>query len=87
MLQIITGHSYTRYHQHKVGRTAEAQCRFCDEDSESAWHIICECPAFEEERHNAEVSVSNLESIPDMLNENEKQRALFGPYGYLEESD
>ena len=28
-----------------MGITAEATCRFCDEEEEETWHLVRECPA------------------------------------------
>ena len=53
LIQVVTGHAYVRYHQRLVYDTEEDECRLCNEDTETAWHIVSECPALE--RHRREV--------------------------------
>lgn len=43
---LLTGHCAMREHLHRMGiYNDEPTCRLCDEDDESAAHIIFECPA------------------------------------------
>ena len=42
---ILTGHCGLKYHMHKIGKSQDSTCRLCMEESETAQHILCECPA------------------------------------------
>jgi RNase H len=42
---ILTGHNGLNYHMHRIGKSRDENCRLCLEESETAQHIICECPA------------------------------------------
>jgi hypothetical protein len=42
---ILTGHCGLRYHMHRMGKDLEDTCRLCMEESETARHVMCECPA------------------------------------------
>jgi hypothetical protein len=42
---ILTRHCELRYHMHRLGKSLEDTCRLCMEESETAQHVICECPA------------------------------------------
>jgi len=49
---LLTGHCALRKHLHKMGLFHEEPlCRLCNEDEESASHIIFECPALARWRH------------------------------------
>ena len=50
MVQLLTGHNYLNYHQSKVYPDTDDTCRLCMEDAETAWHVICECPALAVQR-------------------------------------
>ena len=51
-VHMITGHNFFNRHQHLVnsGRGGENEvypyCRYCDEDEETSFHLIAECPHF-----------------------------------------
>lgn len=47
---MITGHCSLRKHLHKIGKATEPDCRLCGMDDETAFHILCECPATERVR-------------------------------------
>ena len=40
VIQAITGHGYLHYHQFKLNRVDSPNCRWCEEEDETAWHII-----------------------------------------------
>jgi hypothetical protein len=42
---ILTGHNGLNYHMHRIGKSRNENCRLCLEESETAQHIMCECPA------------------------------------------
>ena len=48
IIKAITGHNLLGYHQNKVDCNTSKVCRLCEEDYETFWHIISECPKFEE---------------------------------------
>ena len=45
MVHFISGHNHLRYHQLLTGKTISVECRLCVEEAETAWHILCDCPA------------------------------------------
>ena len=50
IVQLVTGHNHLRYHQHQICQDIDPLCRLCEEDSETSWHLIGECPALMEKR-------------------------------------
>jgi hypothetical protein len=42
---ILTGHCGPNHHMHRLGKSQEDTCRLCMEESETAQHVLCECPA------------------------------------------
>jgi hypothetical protein len=42
---ILTGHCGLNHHMHRLGKSQEDTCRLCMEESETAQHVLCECPA------------------------------------------
>ena len=48
VIQIITGHSFTRYHLFKMGQVESSFCRFCGDDREETWHIIANCQGLDQ---------------------------------------
>ena len=44
LLQFVTGHNYLKYHLYNTGRADDPMCRLCNEDNETAWHIMAVCP-------------------------------------------
>ncbi|XP_055531485.1 uncharacterized protein LOC129722215 [Wyeomyia smithii] len=42
---LITGHCPSKYYLKLIGRLENDNCRFCRTESESAHHLLCECPA------------------------------------------
>ncbi|MCF6239054.1 MAG: hypothetical protein L3J79_09665 [Candidatus Marinimicrobia bacterium] len=46
VVQIITGHNYLNYHLHNQSKVDSPLCRYCQEDQETSWHLIADCPAF-----------------------------------------
>ena len=52
VIQTITGHGYLHYHQQKLGRVESPNCRWCEEEDETGWHLIHDCPAWSERRED-----------------------------------
>ena len=42
---LLTGHCCLKYHLHKIGKSEDSTCRFCNEAPETAEHILCSCEA------------------------------------------
>lgn len=45
VVQLITGHNYMRRHSSLIGDYPEAECRLCEEEEETSFHVVAECPA------------------------------------------
>jgi len=43
-IQAITGHNHLMYHQVKCRLKTDPICRLCNEEDETAWHLISACP-------------------------------------------
>ncbi|XP_050294284.1 uncharacterized protein LOC126734631 [Anthonomus grandis grandis] len=41
---LLTGHCPVKYHLKAIGITEDDQCRFCSNATETAEHLLCECP-------------------------------------------
>ena len=50
LIQCITGHSVLPVHLHRMGFTTPTICQFCEEQDLDPYHLLRECPAFEETR-------------------------------------
>ena len=46
----VTGHNFLNYHKHNMSRSETDRCRFCLEGREDSWHLVTQCPAFDDER-------------------------------------
>ena len=48
MVRALSGHDFRRRHEGIVNKTTEneMQCRNCEEDQETASHVIMDCPVF-----------------------------------------
>jgi ribonuclease HI len=46
----ITGHGKLNYHLHKMGISDTPTCRLCEEEEETAIHLLCKCPALKTRR-------------------------------------
>lgn len=49
----LTGHCPVRYHLKKIGKVPDDKCRFCNEEAETAEHVLCACPAVMNKRLSA----------------------------------
>lgn len=49
---LVTGHGTFRYHLKTMGLIEDDICRLCLEDTETAAHIICDCPAIARKRRD-----------------------------------
>ena len=45
LVQMITGHNRLRRHESLINPNIDPICRWCNEDEETSWHVISECPA------------------------------------------
>ena len=44
VVQFVTGHNFLKYHLSHVHDTTDVSCRLCQDDTETSWHILAECP-------------------------------------------
>ena len=47
MTGLLTGHLNLKSHLHRIGRTNDDICRLCNEEEETAAHLLCNCMALE----------------------------------------
>ncbi|XP_073978772.1 uncharacterized protein [Rhodnius prolixus] len=40
---LLTGHCRLRKHMHRMGLADDSLCRFCQEEEETALHVLCQC--------------------------------------------
>ena len=65
MVQVLSGHNRLRYHQSKMDSLQhDSSCRFCQEEEETAAHLVCTCPAFWRSRVEC-FNVTSLEETPE----------------------
>ena len=50
-VEITTGQNNLNYIQSKI-KNISSQCKFCEEEDETFYHILTECPCFQETRSN-----------------------------------
>ena len=50
MTDILTGHCPVNYHLKNMKKVLENTCRFCQEATETAEHILCFCEAVHQQR-------------------------------------
>ena len=60
MTELLTGHLNFKSHLHRFGRTNDDICRLCNEEEETAAHLLCNCIAIELNRY-LKFSVSILD--------------------------
>ena len=61
-VEIVTGQNNLNYVQSKIYEIS-SQCRFCEEEDETFYHILNECPVFADTR--AETLLTRASSIED----------------------
>ena len=62
---MITGHNRLRRHEAILSKEVlDPLCRLCGEDEESAFHIICECPALWKARSETFQVLGHLNNPP-----------------------
>ncbi|XP_055632100.1 uncharacterized protein LOC129771961 [Toxorhynchites rutilus septentrionalis] len=49
---LVTGHCPSKYHLKKLGKLEDDTCRFCNLESESSEHLLCNCEALFHRRRN-----------------------------------
>jgi ribonuclease HI len=52
LIQIVTGHNFLSYFQFKLDSTINPLCRMCEEENETFYHLITQCPALETTRRD-----------------------------------
>jgi len=48
---LLTGHLNLRKHLHRIGKVNDDICRLCNEEEETAEHLLCNCMALEATRY------------------------------------
>ena len=46
LVKLLTGHNNLSYHASKIDPTIYDMCSFCDEEKETFFHLVTECPSF-----------------------------------------
>ena len=71
-IAVITGHCKLNKHMNRIGLSQNIMCENCQTDEDTAYHLVCLCPAFAQLRMKmlgkfilnlTEVRNSNLEDI------------------------
>lgn len=71
VVAMLTGHGPFKAHLAKMGvGPQDTACRFCEEEEESGWHVLMDCPALWRQR---------LETLGFALNNNRQQTADLRP--------
>jgi hypothetical protein len=65
IIQIVTGHNYLNYHLFNCKKVENPSCRYCDEDNETSWHLLAECPKFAQLR----MGFSGDHKVPPGINQ------------------
>ena len=71
MVRFITGHAFLRRHNWIIDPERFSSCRFCgdDEEGETPWHFIAQCPAFIINRRvftpEGDINVDTLTNPPE----------------------
>jgi hypothetical protein len=50
LVQFFTGHNNPMKHQFNINNDVDSTCRLLQEDEETSWHVIAECPALIQKR-------------------------------------
>jgi hypothetical protein len=50
ILRLLTGHNYLNRHSYLLQEAESARCRLCHDAEETSHHLLCECPALNDER-------------------------------------
>lgn len=51
LVGFVTGHSFFKKHLKTIGVVRSSQCERCLEDEETAYHLLCDCPALSQRRN------------------------------------
>ena len=52
LIKAITGQNLLGYHQHITDNNISQVCRLCEQDVETFWHLVDECPRLEQTRRD-----------------------------------
>ena len=47
LVRMLTGHNNLNRHSALCGEVESAECRFCQDEEETAIHLLSDCPAFD----------------------------------------
>lgn len=59
-IRIITGHNNLNYHRSVIDPSQKNKCRFCQQEKETFYHFLHECPTFNSKRR--EIFLDNMPS-------------------------
>ena len=51
LIGVVTGHFFFKKHLLNMGLTDSMFCERCDEDEDTAYHLVCLCPFYANRRH------------------------------------
>ena len=57
LVALITGFGAFNYHLHNTGAADSNLCRFCESETEEAFHLLMECPRFEMHRREIDAEM------------------------------
>lgn len=67
MVQLLTGHGCFASYLYRIGRIRSPGCWFCYELSDTAEHTLLECPSWNRERAQLNVSIGDDLSLPRLV--------------------
>ena len=70
LVALLTGHNFLRYHLFKLyvnnNPNFSPCCRFCENDVETSWHLLMECPRTDSRRRERLFDPDNPKTGPDI---------------------
>ena len=70
IVSLLTGHNNLKYHvfKRKIGSNNNVSpcCRYCEEDVETSWHLLFDCPVFDTRRREFIYSPEEPKKGPDI---------------------
>ena len=70
-IRIISGHNSLFYFRHKIDAEINPCCRFCNEEDETFYHLLNDCPRFSTNRreilYNKQVSNNHKWSVQELI--------------------
>ena len=70
LVALMTGHNYLKYHifniKFNTNPSVSPYCRYCEEQTETSWHMLMECPRLDSRRRERIFSPDNPKTGPDI---------------------